>query len=273
MTGRSAFLDIGRIEHECAGKRIGRRVDYCGSTSSTNDSAWCAVERGDADGLVVLAEHQSSGRGRMGRRWEMPNAAGVLASVVLCDHSGAEEPAPIGLIAAVAVCDAVAGSASVSATIKWPNDVLVKGRKVAGILVESRALGGGVRASVIGVGINCLQHRGHFPKDLAESATSLELECDRAVDRTAVVIRLLRELNGWFGEREMWAHEVVREAWRSRSVMLGGRIRLRQGGVIYSGSVMDVDPTSALVIKLDEGGVRAFSAADTSVVCADASDA
>jgi len=282
MSANEALLDIARIQREFVGQRIGRRIEYYQSTSSTNDVAWRAIERGDpdhnpdhnpdhdADGLVVLAEHQSSGRGRLGRGWEMPNAAGVLASVVVCDKTAKEKVTALGLVAAVTVCDALSGSASVVATIKWPNDVLVGGRKIAGILVETRVLASGERASVIGIGINCLQHRGHFAGDLAVSATSLEMESDEPVDRTMVVMRLLRELNTWFGEPAGLTQETLREAWRSRSAMLGQPIRVRHDGVIYSGSVIDIDPTSDLVIKLDEGGVRAFSAADTTVVRVDA---
>lgn len=272
MNAAAALLDIARIRREFASARIGRRIDYHESTSSTNDVARRTIENGDAysDGLVVLAEHQSSGRGRLGRVWEMPKAAGVLASVVVCDDGANEGITALGLIAAVAVCDAVSGSASVAATIKWPNDILVGGRKIAGILIETQVPARGGRASVVGIGINCLQHRGHFAGDLAASATSLEIESDQPIDRTVVVMRLLRELNTWLGESPQWTQEALRQAWRSRSAMLGGAIRVRRDGVIYSGSVIDIDPTSSLVIKLDEGGVRAFSAADTTVVRADA---
>jgi len=266
MSHHGALLDIARIRNRFSQERIGRRIAYYKSTGSTNDVAWSAVEGGDADGLVVLAEHQSSGRGRLGRAWEMPNAAGVLMSVVVCDTNSGRSAPTLGLISAVAVCDSIAKSASVAATIKWPNDILVNGRKMAGILIETRTSSDDLRASVVGIGINCLQHRAHFAGTLAETATSLETESKSAVDRSDVVIRLLGELNHWLGRSPLPSHESLRNAWRSRSAMLGERIRVRCNGVTYSGFVMDIDPTSALLIKLDEGGVRSFAAADTTVI-------
>ncbi len=270
MSASAALLNIKKIRQELAHQRIGRRVDYHESTTSTNDIAWHEVEKGSADGFVVFAEHQSSGRGRLGRTWVMPKAAGVLASVVICEGRSGRKTAALGLIAAVAVCDAVAAGGSVAATIKWPNDILVGGRKIGGILIEAKPQPGGGQVAVLGIGINCLQHRGHFCGDLAASATSLDIESDRPVDRTAVAIRLFKELDRWIGQSPDDAGKSLRAAWRSRSSMLGERIRVRQDGVIFSGSVIDIDPTSALLIQLDEGGVRAFSAADTTVVRADA---
>jgi len=270
MSASAALLDIKTIRQELAHQRIGRRIDYHESTTSTNDMAWSAVEQGNADGLVVLTEHQTSGRGRLGRTWAMPKAAGILASVVICDVRSEQETGALGLIAAVAVCDAVAGSASVAATIKWPNDILVGRRKIGGILIEARPQPSGGQVAVLGIGINCLQHRGHFSGDLAASATSLDIESNRPIDRTAVAIRLLKELNTWLCHASDDSVDSLRSAWRSRSSMLGERIRVRQDGVLFSGSVIDIDPTSALLIQLDEGGVRAFSAADTTIVRADA---
>ncbi len=270
MSENQALLDIARLEREIVGQRIGRRLDYRSSTTSTNDIAWDGVEQGDADGLVVLAEHQSSGRGRLGRTWSMPNAAGVLASVVICYEGSEREIGSLGLMAAIAVCDAVAGSASVAATIKWPNDILVGELKIAGILIETRSLSTGGQAAVVGIGINCLQHPGHFGSDIANLATSLDIESDRPVDRTAVAAGVLRELDGWVGKSLDESREPLRAAWRARTAMLGERIRLRHDGVIFSGSVLDIDPTSDLLIKLDEGGVRSFAAADTTVIRADA---
>ncbi len=276
------MLDVDRICGALDTKRVGRRIEHLQSTGSTNDEAWERIDAGlapdggrrgtgaqpvgEADGLVVFAEHQSAGRGRLGRRWESPRGASVLCSVALVDRQGELEGGELSLLAAVAARDAVVACTEVVPTIKWPNDLLVGGRKLGGILVESRVLPGEVRAYVVGVGINCLQQKGHIPAALAEKATSLELESVCAIDREAVAIALLRELDRWLAAPDTWTCETLRREWLARCEPMGQRIFLRHAGKEYSGSIVDIDPTAAMVVQLDEGGLRAFNAADTTIV-------
>jgi len=259
----SGTLQIGRIRESLRTRRVGRRIEYFVSTTSTNDEAWRRIHEPDADGLVVLAEHQSAGRGRMGRAWESPRGASLLCSVAVVDGARELSGGDLSMLTAVAACDAIRVCAGVHATIKWPNDLLVDGRKVAGILIESRARQDGVPAYVIGIGVNCLQQRGHLSEGWGDAATSLELESDGVIDRTGLAMALLAELDRWLARPRAWTTDRLRTAWLALAEPMGQRVVLRSRGKLYAGSMIDIDPAAALVVQLDEGGIRAFAAADT----------
>ena len=262
---RHGSLDIAGIRAGLACRRVGRKIELVDSVASSNDVAWQRVEAGCEDGLVILAEHQRSGRGRFGRVWESPRGASVLCSVVIVDESAVLKGGLPGLICAVAACDAIRSAAAVPAEIRWPNDLVVNGRKVGGVLVESRPRNGGGRVFVAGMGINCLQQAAHFGPELRERATSLELESPGPIDRTGVARSLVQALDAWLAEAGPGLSERVRAAWLARAGGLGLAIRLRQGGREYSGVVLDLDPTLALVVQLDQGGRMLFEADSTTV--------
>ena len=224
------------------------------------------IEADGADGLVVFTEHQSAGRGRFGRTWESPRGASLLCSIALIEESKERSSGELALIAAVAAHSAVVSCTDVVPTIKWPNDLLVGGRKLGGILIEARILRGDVPAYVMGIGLNCLQHRGHLSPGLAQIATSLELESHHVIDRTALAISLLSELDLWLVSPRSWSYTELRDQWLARAQAVGARVHLEQAGKVYHGAVIDLDPTAALVVRLDEGGVRAFNAANTTIV-------
>ncbi len=212
----------------------------------------------EADGLVILAEIQTAGRGRMGRTWTSPRGASILCSVALIDSSRTLEPGPLALLLPIAVADAIRAETGVRPQIRWPNDLMVDGRKIGGILVESRAVETGARAYVCGIGINCLQQPGHFPPELAERAASLEILSSRPVDRTALVRELLQQLDRWLGYPDHWTLADVRRDWLDRSELIGGRVRLRCDGKEFEGWMVDIDPQAALVLRLTNGVVRHF---------------
>lgn len=259
-------LRIDRIGAELRTTRIGRHIDYLESTSSTNDDAWRHIEADDADGLVIFAEYQSAGRGRSGRRWHSPRGASLLCSVLLIDGRAELTGGELGLVAAVATRDAIVACTEAAPVIKWPNDLLVSGRKLGGILVESRLRRDGVRAYVVGIGINCLQQRGHLVSTLSAQATSLELESAYPVDRTALAISLLTELDRWLGEPRTWDDACLRHEWLARAEPMGKHVYLQHAGQVFSGLMIDLDPSTALVVQLDEGGVRAFDAGTTTMI-------
>jgi BirA family biotin operon repressor/biotin-[acetyl-CoA-carboxylase] ligase len=259
-------LSQNRIQEGLNCRRIASVVEVVDSTTSTNDLAWQRVEEGVTDGFVVLAEHQTDGRGRFGRTWASPRGAGVLASAVVRDHTDALSGPMLGLIGAIAARDAIRSASAVHADIRWPNDVMIAGRKVGGILIESRAGQNAGRVFVVGVGINCLQHAAHFPPDLKRTATSLDLQSAEPIDRHAVCRALLHELDRWLSDPHRFAPEIVRQAWLDRAVGIGRAVRLRHAGREYTGVVVDLDPTAALVVQLDRGARRAFDAETTTIL-------
>jgi BirA family transcriptional regulator, biotin operon repressor / biotin---[acetyl-CoA-carboxylase] ligase len=199
---------------------------------STNERARELAERGAPHGTLVTADEQSAGRGRQGRVWTAPPRSAVLMSLVLREL---DELLP--LTAAVAVCDALA----VDAAVKWPNDVWIGGRKVAGILVEARPQAGW---AVLGVGVNVTT--GAFPDELAGAATSLRL-AGVSTSAETVLADLVRSLDGWLGA----PRAAVLQAWRSRDALKGERIRWSGGEGIADG----IDDSGALVVETRDGRV------------------
>ena len=201
-------------------------------TDSTNERAKELAAVGAPHGTLVTADEQMAGRGRQGREWTAPPRSAVLMSVVLREL---DERLP--LTAAVALCEAL----PVEAAIKWPNDVWIEGRKVAGILVEGRPQKGW---AVLGIGVNVTTRA--FPPDLAESATSLHL-AGIEEEAEAVLAALLRSLDEWLAAPPAR----VLDAWRSRDALKGQRVRWAGGDGVASG----IDDSGALVVETSSGQV------------------
>ncbi len=199
-------------------------------TDSTNERAKELAEAGALHGTLVTADEQSAGRGRQGRAWTAPPRSSVLMSVVLREL---DEFLP--LTAAVAVCDAL----PVEARVKWPNDVWIERRKVAGILVEGRPQDGW---AVLGIGLNVTTDS--FPAELAETATSLR-NAGLALTTEAVLQELLRSLDKWLRA----PREAVLAAWRSRDALKGERVRWSDGEGIADG----IDDSGALLVETRNG--------------------
>ncbi|HEX41261.1 MAG TPA: biotin--[acetyl-CoA-carboxylase] ligase [Phycisphaerales bacterium] len=254
-------LDPDRIAAGLSTRRIGRKGVVFAETASTNDLATRYATDPANDGLAVFAEHQTAGRGRAGAAWHSDPGKSLLCSVLLLGS-----PCPgelLSLAAAVAVAETLNDDLRVRARIKWPNDILINGKKVAGILLETRGAARRV-AHIIGIGVNCLQSAEDFPPELRVSATSLAIEAGAICDRTAVARRLLTSLDRWV-ETAAASPAAVTDAWRQYATQLHQRITVIYDGRRFSGHCIDVDPEKGLVLRLDTGGIRMFDAAHTSI--------
>ena len=181
-----------QVEWELGTRRIGRRVAVWDRLASTNDVAARAASSRANDGLAVFAEEQTAGRGRRGRHWSAPPRSSILLSVLIFPTGRLDDPAWLTALGAVATAEVVAEFTGTDARIKWPNDVRVDRRKVAGILVE-RGPG-----AVVGIGLNVNVDGSAFPPELADSATSLLRLAGRPFDRSEIARRLLRRLDHWY---------------------------------------------------------------------------
>jgi BirA family biotin operon repressor/biotin-[acetyl-CoA-carboxylase] ligase len=222
------------------------RIVRVGRVESTQAIAFGLAAEGAADGTAVVAESQAAGRGRRGRTWLDEAGASLLVSVLLRPRLPAVRLPLLSLATAVAVAETLASVAGVPARLKWPNDVVAGGRKIAGILLESRL--GTAPLVVIGVGVNLAQRT--FPSALEERATSVVLETGRDVDREAVLSALLDALDRQRAGLEQGGDAGVLQRWRALSATLGGTVSI--DGV--SGVAVDVDHDGALIVA--EGGQR-----------------
>jgi BirA family biotin operon repressor/biotin-[acetyl-CoA-carboxylase] ligase len=211
--------------------------------ASTNERAKDLAREGAPHGTVVTADEQTAGRGRQGRVWVAPPRAALLMSLVVRDLGDREALLP--LTTAVAVCDAVEGLGVESCAIKWPNDVWVNRRKLAGILIEARRHEG---VAVIGLGLNVSTAREDFPEELRDSATSLAMESpDRGLSREEVLAALMDAMEGWLVQEP----QTVLAAWRQRDALRGNRVEWAGGEGVAAG----INETGALLVDTSAGQV------------------
>jgi BirA family transcriptional regulator, biotin operon repressor / biotin---[acetyl-CoA-carboxylase] ligase len=239
-----------------------RRIEVVESTDSTNADVAAAARDGASEGLVVAAEHQRAGRGRLGRQWESPPRSGIAVSVLLRPDSVAAARWPwLPLLAGVAVHDCVADVAAVEARLKWPNDVLVDGRKVAGVLVERVDADAGP-AAVIGIGLNVSVGPAELP---TASSTSLAIAGAATTDRATILVELLRRLEsryrGWVGAGGDPAAG-LRADYVAACDTIGREVRVElPDGAPLVGGAVDVDAVGRLVVDTD-GDRRVVGAGD-----------
>ncbi len=254
-------LDAEAIRRGLGTNRIGRKVVVLPEIDSTNTYALDHVAE---DGAVVFAEHQTAGRGRLGRSWHAPRGASLTFTVLLLETPNALAAARWMMAGAIAVAQAIAQETDVSPQLRWPNDLFVRGKKLAGILVETRRRGANSLAVAIGIGINCLQHAGHFPPALRKQATSLELESSHPIERTTLARALLQRLDALLTAPASPSDDELAEQWRELSADIGNRARLLSDGQESSGQIIDVHPAGGLLLQLDGGGRRQFDPQTTS---------
>ncbi len=232
------------------------RVERVAETGSTNADVAERFRAGEDAGLVLIAEHQTAGRGRLGRSWESPPGASLVLSVLLTPDAAPERWPWLPLTAGLAVARAAGRVAGVTADLKWPNDVLVEGQKVCGILVErvegsTGSTDGRRAAAVVGIGINVSQTRAELP---VPGATSLALASGNQVDRdellTALLLELQQDLEAWEGGGE------VRQRYLSQCVTVGQQVQVAVPGGEVRGEAVDVDEGGRLVVHTADGEQR-----------------
>ena len=258
----SDALDPDEISQKLHTRYIGSKVLVYRSTTSTNDVAAEYAGNPKNHGLVVFAEEQTAGRGRNHSPWQSPAGQSLLCSILLVD-SGINNGL-LSVTSAVALAQAIESGPFVRPTIKWPNDVCLDGKKVAGILIESTSHPTH-KTCIIGIGINCHQKPDSFPPDLRSHATSINIRTGKKPCRQRLAARLLDALEYWIDMQKSDTRKVV-EAWKVRSLHLHHRITVIHNSKLYSGNCIGLDPQDGLIIQLDHGGVRFFPAGQSSIV-------
>ena len=244
---------------ERAGSRLGpfeNRLAWYDEVGSTNDIAIAAAEAGAPHGLVVAANAQSAGRGRVTRTWSSPPGAGLYVSVVLRPAGSVLQLLTIA--AGVAIAEGVHAASGLDARVKWPNDVYAGSRKLAGILAEAGSSAGTVDYVVLGFGINV--RAAAYPPDVASRATSMERELGRCVDRGLVLAECLAALSNRYEMLQRGAADDVIAAWRLRAATHMRRVvewDTERGA--RRGVAEDIDSAGALLVRVDEQIVRVMS--------------
>jgi len=239
------------INFDLGTQAIGQQIIYKDSVSSTMDEAFALGVAGAAHGTVVCAETQTKGRGRMGRQWVSPPGKGIYVSIILRPQVNLSEVAQLTLVSAVALCEALRNVAGVEAAIKWPNDILIDGKKVSGILTELNAEMDRIKFVVVGIGVNVNTLSSQLPPE----GTSLKVEAKKDISRVEVLREILRSLEKWVVIFEAHGFAEVRERWKELSWTLGKRVKFIEPSGEVIGTAIDLAPDGCLLLKKDSGEV------------------
>jgi BirA family biotin operon repressor/biotin-[acetyl-CoA-carboxylase] ligase len=250
MSGAPTF-DRARFTAALTTRRLGRELIARHAVESTNDVAWDALAAGAPNGTVVVADLQTRGRGREGRAWHTPAGLGLAMSILLRPGCEGHTLTVLPLAAGLALARALE-QAGADGQLKWPNDVLIGGRKVSGILGESRRGPDGDDAIVVGIGVNVFQTAADFPEELRSSATSLAIE-GTATDRESLAAGVLNALEPMWTELDEAGPAGIVEAWRRRATFWGRTLTVRTPAGEVSGTASTLAEDGALVL-LGEGG-------------------
>lgn len=236
-------------------KTIGKRIIYYKKVTSTNDLAWMEVTNGTEDGVVVVAGEQMKGRGRFGRNWISPSQQGVCLSVVLKPQLPVEKIFSLMAIGALAVVD-VLKAHKLDATIRWPNDVIINGKKIAGIIIETKFISKAPESAVLGIGMNVNIKQDELPDELKDIATSVLMEKGCEMDIQPLAEKLIIRLDHWYQALKDKKDDVIKDAWCSYSSVMNKMVSLRFKDCTHQGKVVDLDPCKGIAIQLPDGAVK-----------------
>lgn len=233
---------------------------------STNTAARSLARQGAPSGTVLIADHQTGGRGRLGRSFHSPAGSGIYMSLILRPDCAAAELMHLTCATAVAMCDAIEQAAGIRPGIKWTNDLVYGKKKLAGILTElSLAPDGKVEYAIIGIGINCCQSESDFPEEIRNIAGSLASVTGRVVSRPVVAAAMMDALyrmnNTLLSEKAK-----VMESYRRDCITLGKEISLvRSDGIVRHGTAVDIDAEGALLVQFADNSLETVNSGEVSV--------
>ena len=255
LADSDSALDARRIQAALTTSRFGRELTVLSKTDSTQTEAEKKAREGAVEGMLVVAEEQTSGRGRQGRVWHSPPGLGVWMSAVLRPEGPLTTVPQLTLLTAVAVCRAIRAVSGVEAGIKWPNDLLADGRKLCGILLEAVVEDGRVRHCIMGIGIDANLSESDYPEELRSKVTSLRRESGVEVDRSALIAAVMNEFEMLYELYNERGFESIRLLWESLSVTLGREIAVRDLKGERRGVAHGLGEQGELMMRTEEGDI------------------
>jgi BirA family biotin operon repressor/biotin-[acetyl-CoA-carboxylase] ligase len=244
---------------------IGRDIRVFQQTGSTNDIVEKLARDGVREGVVVFAEGQTQGRGRLGRKWISPAGKGLWFSVLLRPDLRPQAATQLTVAAAVAVWRAIRRQTGLTPEIKWPNDVLVRGRKLAGVLTELSAELDQVKYVILGIGVDVNLNASDFPPDVRRLATSLKIETGKPQCRAELAAVLLRELNKEYARVGRHEFATVAEDWAAQCSTLGRFVRINLGDRVVTGRAESLDEHGALLLRTEHGRLERIVGGDVTM--------
>ena len=266
MTDASYLHSLPRnLAHVLRNVKIGSNWQHVSTTGSTNDDLKVFARDSAEEGLVLSTDEQTEGRGRRGRTWNAPAGSSVLLSTLLRPTwLRAQEGAVLTMLAAVACAEAVEEATRLPVALKWPNDLMVDGRKIGGILLETELAQSTLAWAIIGIGIN-VDWDPSTDTTIGATATSLSAALGHPVGRAEILFPLLRRLDARYTELKAGAHAELFQEWRTRLDTLGQHVDVEENGHVIKGVAEDVTPEGALVLCTADGATRLVTAGNVSI--------
>lgn len=239
------------------------RYRYLTKTDSTNAQATLLARDGAEEGTIVVADQQTVGKGRLGRTWESPPGVNLYFSLILRPTLDPRFASQLTLVAAVALASALAGNLQVEGLdIKWPNDILLNGKKLAGILTEMSAEPDAVHYVILGIGVNVNGRVADYPEELHEIAATLYDHLDRTTPRSNVLAAFLAQFETWYGRYLKEGFAPIRNAWLAQSNVVGRPVRVNLLNESYEGTAQEMDPEGFLIVKRGNGRIEKVVSGD-----------
>lgn len=259
-----SWIQSRKIKERLRTKFIGQEIHHFAKVTSTNDVTKELAAKGAKEGTVVISETQTLGRGRLGRDWASPEG-GIWFSIILRPQVDPKDASKLTFVAAVAVARILREMFNLEAEIKWPNDVLIGGKKVCGILTETSTKEDVVDFVVVGVGINANVGLDSFPENLRNSITTLKKELREEIEREGFLCALLEALEQYYTVFMGRNFDLIFEEWRNLAGFLGHYVEVVSFDEKTRGLAVDVDRDGALMIKLRDGTVKKVISGDVIV--------
>jgi len=234
---------------------IGRDIAYQKATPSTQEIAKALAAQGVAEGTIVVAETQSKGRGRVGRQWSSPQG-GVYFSIILRPDMNPSEALRLPLVAGVAVAKTIKRNTKLDPRLKWPNDIMIDGKKIGGILTEMNAEMDRLDWVIIGIGLNVNMSQQSFPADVEGTATSLMEAVGKSVPRVKLLQDILAEFETLYNELMKSGFETIRMKWKALSNTIGEKVVVTLPNGQIKGVAVDIDADGALMLEKDDGSLE-----------------
>ncbi|GKV67969.1 bifunctional ligase/repressor BirA [Sporosarcina sp. NCCP-2716] len=244
----------------------GSTIRYTGTCPSTQLIAHDEAQNGAADGTVIIADEQTAGKGRLSRPWSSAAGKGIWMSVITRPALTPQQAPQMTLVTAVAIVRAIEECTSVTPSIKWPNDILVNGRKLTGILTELQADPDRVKAIILGIGMNVNQEPDDFPSELQSIATSLRIEEGQPVSRAKLVAAVLSYLEQYVSLYVEKGFAPLKLLWESYADSIGRRIRVSTLQETYEAVARGISDDGRLEVQLDDGTIRGIYSADIHII-------
>jgi BirA family biotin operon repressor/biotin-[acetyl-CoA-carboxylase] ligase len=262
LTASPDRVNAANIQKYLQTKTYGRTIEYYESCESTQNIAHDAAQVGAFDGTLVVSEEQTAGKGRLSRPWNSTAKKGIWMSLIVRPALMPQQAPQMTLVAAVAVVRAIENITGIEAMIKWPNDILINGRKMTGILTELQSEPDRVKAIVLGIGMNVNHDDEDFPVELRKIATSLKLESGMQIDRAKLIAEILGFLELYTGMYEKHGFGPIKLLWESYSNTSGKRIRAVMLNETIEGTAIGISEDGLLELRLDDDTVRGIYSAD-----------